>query len=938
MKLFATEIEINELEAQLSSSTTSLLTVLLFAWYNRQRDAARSLELANKIEIELASIHAENTALTASETRCAAARLGLIRAESKWLATAIIEAEQLARSALTQFKSQQDWQGCADAYWLLAWIAIDAGKFEQRDFELNQMIKVAQRMGDASRENIAMAALKRFIALDNHQIIDSKTVTHFEQLADKGDPLSKMWANDFLGILNHAKGNIGLSLKHNIVAYKIAMQTGQTYFAIVIANNTADQFKLLNQHNTALDWMERGLSLARQQNWRRSIAKCLIELADNQRSLKNYSAAQEIMSEGLALLEQIKESRTYAMALNFQANLALDNHQYGDALKAFKQLQSRAEKLNQTEVKLDALRGQAQVLSYSGNALEAIRTLIWAINIAKQQGKQAHEIDLLITLGSIYLQHPNISKITLEPSDKGLHILLSAYQLALTIPDYVIRSEHYELLAKSYAQHNNFEQAYAMTQLAIKTKDGDFGQQVFSRVNALKFINEIQFAYQESEQLRQQALIEQKRVQALQKPVQILEKLTHIGQEITTHLNQQTLFEVLNKYVHALLSVHSFSIYLVDENNEQLIRQFGMEEGCEFVPFSIDVDHPTANSSKCFREQIELAKDFKPEDMLTIVPGTLFSKTSLYFPLSIGQRRLGVMSIESLEANAYSDDEKLIFRNLCAFAAIGFDNAATFEHLKKVRDQLVLQEKMAALGSIVAGVAEELNAPIANSLLMTARLSENTNQIDAQISNQTVAKSALQNYLNNNQDTTHHIIQSLHQAADLVMRFKQVSIDQTNNIYRQFDLKNLIEDIVATLQNQFNAKNIKLEQNIEEGILMTSFPGQVGQVFIQIIQNALTHAFKNRLSGTFTIMCKRINLDRIQIAFCDDGCGISDEHKNVIFDSLYANKLTSNNKGLGLNISYNIVKTLLQGDIWVEGEVNLGSTFYVELPIKIEKN
>ena len=96
MKLFATEIEINELEAQLSSSTTSLLTVLLFAWYNRQRDAARSLELANKIEIELASIHAENTALTASETRCAAARLGLGRGAGLWHHAVVVAAAAIS--------------------------------------------------------------------------------------------------------------------------------------------------------------------------------------------------------------------------------------------------------------------------------------------------------------------------------------------------------------------------------------------------------------------------------------------------------------------------------------------------------------------------------------------------------------------------------------------------------------------------------------------------------------------------------------------------------------------------------------------------------------------------------------------------------------------------------------------------------------------------
>ena len=99
-------------------------------------------------------------------------------------------------------------------------------------------------------------------------------------------------------------------------------------------------------------------------------------------------------------------------------------------------------------------------------------------------------------------------------------------------------------------------------------------------------------------------------------------------------------------------------------------------------------------------------------------------------PLLVGERVLGVMTVQSPRARAYGERERLIFRTLCAYGAIALDNADAYRQLQDAQAQLVSQEKLAALGALMAGVAHELNTPIGNSLLIASTLQEKTAELD----------------------------------------------------------------------------------------------------------------------------------------------------------------------------------------------------------------
>jgi signal transduction histidine kinase len=275
-----------------------------------------------------------------------------------------------------------------------------------------------------------------------------------------------------------------------------------------------------------------------------------------------------------------------------------------------------------------------------------------------------------------------------------------------------------------------------------------------------------------------------------------------------------------------------------------------------------------------------------------------------------------------------------MLRTLAAYVGVAFDNAEAYRQLKSTQAQLVAQEKLAALGSLVAGVAHELNTPIGNSLLMASTLQEKTETIAAKFEGAAVRRSDLQAFIAASQEAAALIMRSLFNAAELVNSFKQVAVDQASAQRRPFNLEQATHEIVATMMNQVRKAGHTLEMTVPPQLEMDSFPGPYGQVLINLINNALLHAFEGRSGGAITIAATAPVPGRVQISFHDDGIGIAPEHQARIFDPFFTTKMGQGGSGLGLNITYNIVTSLLQGQIRVESSAR-GTTFVMDLPLQV---
>mgnify|MGYP003384635543 CR=1 FL=1 len=314
--------------------------------------------------------------------------------------------------------------------------------------------------------------------------------------------------------------------------------------------------------------------------------------------------------------------------------------------------------------------------------------------------------------------------------------------------------------------------------------------------------------------------------------------------------------------------------------------------------------------------------------------------SSIYVPLLIKDRVLGMISVQSRQTQAYQRHHLSVLQTLAAYAAVALDNAQAYQKLQEAQKQLVAQEKMAGLGSLVAGVAHELNTPIGNCLLSSSVLLESTEGINNKMASGAIQKADLKAYLASAQNCSTIIHRGLTSAANLVSSFKQVAVDQTTEQKRVFDLKKTSQEIIDNIMVRVKKTSHSLQMDIPEDISMNSFPGPYGQVISNLINNALLHGFEDIKGGKMVLRAFPPENGRVKIEFSDDGRGIPDAHLKRIFDPFFTTKLGQGGNGLGLSVSFNIITSLLKGQVAVESRLGAGTTFTIELPLIVpaEKN
>jgi signal transduction histidine kinase len=244
----------------------------------------------------------------------------------------------------------------------------------------------------------------------------------------------------------------------------------------------------------------------------------------------------------------------------------------------------------------------------------------------------------------------------------------------------------------------------------------------------------------------------------------------------------------------------------------------------------------------------------------------------------------------------------------------------------------VRAEKMAALGNLVAGVAHELNTPLGNGVMAVSAMRDATRQFRLRMADG-VRKADLQGLVDNLAQGFDIAERNLRRAGDLVHSFKQVAVDQTSSQRRPFELAEVVHGIVVSLRPSLAHTPWRIEVDVPAaGLALDSYPGPLGQVIANLVQNAVLHGFDGRDHGTVRITAERAADARIVLRVADDGKGIPPELIERVFDPFMTTKMGRGGSGLGLHVSYNAVTNLLGGTLRVHSVPGEGACFEVWLP------
>jgi signal transduction histidine kinase/ligand-binding sensor domain-containing protein len=251
-------------------------------------------------------------------------------------------------------------------------------------------------------------------------------------------------------------------------------------------------------------------------------------------------------------------------------------------------------------------------------------------------------------------------------------------------------------------------------------------------------------------------------------------------------------------------------------------------------------------------------------------------------------------------------------------------------HVKQMESNLIQSEKLAALGALVAGVAHELNTPIGNGLTVATTLREYCGTMK-KLMTSGLTRTALERFVTDVDDGTLLVNRNLERASELISSFKQVAIDRTSAQRRKFSLHGFLTETCLTASPIFKRTPYVVDIQVPEDISLDSYPGPLGQVITNLLNNAVIHAFDGRDYGR-VVLSTEIVLGGVNISVADDGKGISVENQAKIFDPFFTTKLGSGGNGLGMHIVHNIVTGVLGGTIQLHSQVGEGTCFVIFLP------
>ena len=256
------------------------------------------------------------------------------------------------------------------------------------------------------------------------------------------------------------------------------------------------------------------------------------------------------------------------------------------------------------------------------------------------------------------------------------------------------------------------------------------------------------------------------------------------------------------------------------------------------------------------------------------------------------------------------------------------------KEVKEKQAQLVQSSKMAALGSLVAGVAHEINTPVGAINSMHNTLMRAVDKVRSDIEDCLAETSKEREKLRSSLgmiDDANKVIQSgTERVIDIVKRLRSFArLDEAE--LKDANINEGIEDTLTIIHHQIK-HDITVVKNYGDIPIISCFPGRLNQVFLNLLINA-RQAIEGK--GTITISTSTKD-DRVYVEIEDTGRGIAREHLAKIFDPGFTTKGVGVGTGLGLSICYQIIQDH-HGEILVESEVGKGTTFTVVLPTDLEK-
>ena len=906
LELFASDEQLAELEVRHAAEPE--VASMALAWALRQRDPSYALSLAHE---------------AAEADLGLQPRLWLIESEHMAAQGQPDAARALCEHGRASFEAAGDRLGVVDAL-LVDWLVAS-----EQDVQIDlvalgrRVLAQAEVAGDALRLSFCQMALAR-------QYMNSVGLQAQAQcealLPPAGTALHPSVAAHlavYRGLALVRGGDQSGAVQQFLEARQLALNSGQVRMALVATNNVVVVSDQAGEFAQALEWGQMLLSLAR------SARPAMLShaLAINARvfaRLGQLQEASELLEECLSREQARPNSRARMIA-------AL-------RLGEIEQLQRRPERgllhfesiLRQPGVwdlmRSDVLRGRTGCLLSLGRLDEAEASVRESVQMSAATvlsesvlHDRALQADVWLAQGKVEQAYEAYARVLADSA---------------ALPDCTPSMEMLRAAASAHAAAARYAEAYELSRRAGELMEQSHGHLVEQRSRALYSQFRTERNRLEAEHLRRLSESSAERLAALERNKSVLESLGFIGRELTAHLDTAEVLAVLARHVRTLLPVDCLIVYLLDGASQKLECALCEEGGRALPAPTLMLNDKQSLTARCARSrEVIVLQDAASRSLGVQVEGMAQMVSRMFAPLLSGKHLVGVMSVQSAQADAFGAEAQLIFATLCAYAAIALDNARAYRELGQMQRQLRAQERMAALGSMVAGLSHELNTPLGNALLAVSTLKERSAHFEQRLAEGALRRSDWVMHAESLAQGTGLILGNLETALGLVNQFRQVAQRRDTQQRRRFGLAELCMQSLALRSSQAQQTGHAIEIAVPDDLELDSYAHAIDQALDVLVGNALLHGLTGGKPGHVRVQAERINGERCRLAVLDDGRGMSPAVLERAFEPFFTTTFGKGGNGLGLSICHTLVEDVLGGKIEAFSEEGRGSRFVMELPL-----
>ena len=769
-----------------------------------------------------------------------------------------------------------------------------------------------------------------------------------------------------MGVSNRYLSNLETALSLSIQALDMFIQLGEKSGEAQAYVSIGAIYYYMGDYERGLDYFLKGLRHGEEIGNKEVLTYAFNGAGYIYGILGNNKKGLDFLQKALSLSKEIENLPLQGSILDSLAVTYLNDGEMDKAYKVYLECLDLSERTDQKRNKGYALSGIGDIFLKQNRLGEAKEYYLQSLLIRREIGYKVGEATSLLHLGKISLQQ--------DDAEQAREYLLESLKVADEIKAKAAIYEAHEALAELYERKEDIQSFVKHYKLFHKYKSEVFKEEQETKQKYQSIQHEIEKLQQEAEINRLTNVVMKEKNAELENKTEELEQsynnisvLSKIGRDITSTLDLDIILNTVYENVNQLMDATVFGIGIYKQEEASIEYRLSIEERKRYQPYHRMMSDKSqlavwciTNNKEVFINDIEkeFSRYLKDID-LTILTSAALEDGSLpknpnsliYLPMQVKDKIIGLISVQSYKKNAYTRQHLDILKTLASYTSAALYNARSYETLQNTlneleltQEQLIQSEKMASLGELTAGIAHEIQNPLnfVNNFsevnkelleeLKAERLKPNAER-EEEIENELI-----NDVISNEEKINHH-----GKRADAIVKGMLQHSRSSNGIKEPTDINALADEYLRLAYHGLRAKdksfNATLKTDFDESIgNIKIIPQDIGRVILNLITNAfyvVGEKKKEQPDGyepTVWASTKKV-ADKVWISVKDNGNGIPRKVLDKIFQPFFTTKPTGQGTGLGLSLSYDIVKAH-GGELKVETKEAEGAEFIIHLPIK----